>query len=503
MSDSQSNGSTEKTPETFTLNKSRAKTTRKKVTLYVVIAICTVLFAGFLGVYTAINFGKLSVLDMLITLMPQSGLDSSINILVMGIDATEDSHRTDTLMLVHVDTSKNRVGVVSIPRDTRVEVPGHGITKINHAYAFGGVDLTVKAVTEFLQVPINYYVEINLQGVINVIDQLGGVTIDVDKRMYYVDRAGDLFIDLKPGKQILSGKQAMGYVRFRHDPAGDIGRIKRQQNFMKAVADKIIQSGNFFKAPQMFAQVTNNFKTNLTTKQLLLFGLKMRMAYIDNKIIIDTIPGSAIMMGGVSYWRPDLPETIKVVDKVIHGIEHVEAESAAATDDAASSSAVATVSKEAEISEAVSHVKKTEKSEESTSRESKNNLGESSKLTARDLNRILPTLKPVSKGEVLPDNMNLSVEILNGAGYPYIAKKIAKNLKSKGVKVPWVGNAAHFNYDKTVLVDWKGLTKEVLQLANSLKIDPKNIVSYNKPNKKLDVTLVIGKDWDSVKDRLQ
>lgn len=470
----------------------RKKTISNKTMLvYISLAIFTVLFAGFLGVYTAINFGKLSVLDMLITLMPQSGLDSNINILVLGVDATEGAHRTDTLMLVHLDIAKNRVGVISIPRDTRVEVPAHGITKINHAFAYGGVDLSTKTVSGFLQLPINYYVLINLDGVINVIDQLGGVTIDVDKRMYYVDKAGDLFIDLKPGKQILSGKQAMGYVRFRHDATGDIGRIQRQQNFMKAVADKIIQTGNFFKAPQMFAQVTNNFKTNLSTKQLLLFGIKMRKAYLANKISIETVPGAAVMIGGVSYWRPDLPGTISIVDKTIHGIASVEPESTAPVQNEVTKKS-SDMPEDTISDRALPHL---------ATRDSE--LGKPTTLSARDLNKLLPTVQEVSKGEVLPDSMNLSVEILNGSGYPYIAKQLAKDLKTRGVKVPWVGNAAHFNYDKTILVDWKGLTKEVLQLASALKIDPKNIVSYNKPNKKLDVTLVIGRDWNSVKDRLK
>ncbi|HAR64005.1 MAG: hypothetical protein DKM50_12555 [Candidatus Margulisiibacteriota bacterium] len=472
---------------------------KKKIFAYIAFALCTFFLAGFLGVYTAINFGKLSLMDMLITMMPQSGFDNNVNILVAGVDATDGAHRTDTIMLVHLDSNKNRVGVISIPRDTRVEVPGHGFTKVNHAYAFGGIDLSVKTVSAFLQVPIQYYVVINLDGVVNVIDQLGGITVDVPKRMYYVDKAGELYIDLRPGKQVLSGKQAMGYVRYRHDAAGDIGRIKRQQDFMKAVADKIIQSGNIFKAPQLFKQLTSNFSTNLTTKQLLLFGLKMRTAFAANNIVIDTVPGGPVLLEGLSYWRPDVPSTLKLVDKVIQGIENVEKEGPA---DMEPTGAVSTEPGEKIVSEKERQSDVNKAIKAASTMNPKNSLGEGVKLSTRAISKIIPTLQEVSKGEVLPDNMNLSVEILNGSGYPFIAKKIARELKVKGIKVPWVGNAAHFNYNKTIIVDWKGLTKEVLQLSTSLKIDPKNIITYNKPNKKLDVTIVIGKDWKDIKGRL-
>lgn len=469
------------------VQKTNNKSLRLKIFLYAAFFAFTVFISGFLGIYTAINLSKLSLLDMFITLMPQVGFDNQANILVLGVDNTVGSKRTDTIMVVHVDIARNRVGVLAIPRDSRVDIPGHGYDKINHAYAYGGVELVKQTVSEFFQIPIDHYCEVNIQGVVKIIDQLGGITVDVKKRMYYVDKAGDLYIDLQPGEQILSGKDAIGYVRYRKDVKGDIGRIRRQQNFMKAVAKKIIDSGNIFRAPQIFKELTSNFVTNMTTKQILHLALKMRTAFMANQINIDTVPGAVILLEGISYWRPDVPSTLKVVDKVLHGFGTVE------EGRVASVAPVQTSVTKKSIVPVTQQVQKKQEDKE---------LGPAKRLTSREIRKIAPSLKNVKDGEVLPEKMHLSVEVLNGCGIPLVAQEIARNLKSKGVKVPWIGNAAHFDYENTMIVDWKGLTKEVMHLANSLKVDPKNIVTYYKPKKKLDVTLVIGKDWNEIKNRL-
>ncbi len=124
-----------------------------------------------------------------------------INILFLGVDSVDHSSRSDTIIVVGISPDE-KVALLSIPRDTRVNVPGKGYTKINHAYAYGGIELLKKTIENFMGIDINYYVKTDYQGFEKVIDKIGGIEINVEKRMYYVDKAGHLYIDLKPGKQV-------------------------------------------------------------------------------------------------------------------------------------------------------------------------------------------------------------------------------------------------------------------------------------------------------------
>ena len=165
-------------------------------------------------------------------------MKEKINILVLGVDARDDDvGRSDTTFVVTIDTIARRITMLSIPRDSRVKIDGHGWDKINHAYAYGGSKLSKSVVEKLLGIPIEYTVVMNFQGFVRMIDALGGVTIAVDKRMYYSDPYDDdrgLYIDLHPGVQKLNGKAAIEYVRYR-DEEGDIGRVARQQKFLTAL----------------------------------------------------------------------------------------------------------------------------------------------------------------------------------------------------------------------------------------------------------------------------
>jgi len=138
-----------------------------------------------------------------------------VNILVVGCDEIENHGRADTIVLLSISPKTKDVLILSIPRDTRVEIPGRGMDKINHAYAFGGEKLISKTVSSFLDVPIHFYAIADFNGFVNIIDELGGVEIDVEKEMHYVDKAGGVEIHLYPGKQILDGEKSLQYIRFR------------------------------------------------------------------------------------------------------------------------------------------------------------------------------------------------------------------------------------------------------------------------------------------------
>ena len=139
-----------------------------------------------------------------------------VNILVLGVDErSDDIGRSDTLFLLTVDTDSGQVAMLSIPRDTRIKMPGRGYDKINHAYAEGGVKQTRQAVENLLGVTVDYYIKMNFAGFYKVVDAVGGVDIDVDKRMYYSDPwddNGGLVIDFRPGLQHMDGKTAIKSV---------------------------------------------------------------------------------------------------------------------------------------------------------------------------------------------------------------------------------------------------------------------------------------------------
>ena len=235
-----------------------------------------------------------------------------INILFLGVDNVDHSSRSDTIIVAGISPDK-KVGLLSIPRDTRVDIPGKGYSKINHAYAFGGVELLEKTIENFMGINIDYYVKTDYQGFEKVIDKLGGIEINVEKRMYYVDKAGHLYIDLKPGKQILNGKKAIQYVRFRHDKLGDIGRIKRQQKFLNALAKKLIENGNILKNPSIIKDIFSALDTNLDLQKAISIATMLK-GIKKKDIVFLTLPGTPKYIKGISYWIPDEKKMKEIVN---------------------------------------------------------------------------------------------------------------------------------------------------------------------------------------------
>ena len=237
-------------------------------------------------------------------------------IMIMGVDAREDDvGRSDTLMIAAVDPKRNQASLLSVPRDTRVKIPGHSWDKINAAYAYGsaksgilgGEKLAQRTVEDFLGVNIDHYVVIDTHAFQKIIDAIGGIDIDVEKRMYYEDPwddDGGLVIDLKPGMQHMNGKTAVTYVRYR-DEEGDIGRIKRQQKFMKACMDKVTSPAIIPKLPTVIKEVIGSVKTDLSFRQLLEFAGTLKEAQ-KNGLKTELVPGRPLYISGVSYWIPDV-----------------------------------------------------------------------------------------------------------------------------------------------------------------------------------------------------
>ena len=236
-------------------------------------------------------------------------------VMIMGVDErADDVGRSDTLMIATLDPDKNQAALLSVPRDTRVKIKGHGFDKINAAYAYGGRKLTQETIESLLNTHIDHYIKINVHGFTKIIEALGGIDIDVEKRMYYEDPwddDGGLYIDLQPGMQHMDGKTAITYVRYR-DEEGDIGRIKRQQNFMKAVMDKLVSPTIIPKLPAIVSAVSDSVETDMSVSEILSFLGTLQDAK-DNGLKSEMLPGKPVYIEGISYWVPDISKTRQIL----------------------------------------------------------------------------------------------------------------------------------------------------------------------------------------------
>ncbi len=241
---------------------------------------------------------------------PKDDSSNRLNVLLLGVDARtpNEPSRTDTIIILSMDKIEKDAALLSIPRDTRVNIPGRGMDKINHAHAFGGVALSIEAVEEFLDIPIHYYARLNFEGFKDIVDALGGVTIDVEPQ---VARERPTLTGMV-GVHKLNGEQALDYVRFRKDREGDIGRVKRQQKFIRAIAKESLQLSTVLKAPTLLNRVGENLRTNVPTIESVALGRLLLEVDLD-KAPTAMIPGRGEYINRISYWIPDLEETEEVL----------------------------------------------------------------------------------------------------------------------------------------------------------------------------------------------
>lgn len=228
-------------------------------------------------------------------------------ILLLGADTREgeDFGRTDTIILLCADTTKNQIALLSIPRDTWVEIPHHGWDKINASTFYGGADLCVETVSNLLDVSIDDYILVDYEGFVNIIDALGGVTIDVKDRMYHEDEEAYI-IDLDPGLQVLEGEEALQFVRYRSYAMGDIARTQNQQDFLIALSNELVNTGTVFKIPKLLPSLSDAMTTTLSLNELIqLANTARKMADSDAKIITKTLDGYFWDYNEISYWRVD------------------------------------------------------------------------------------------------------------------------------------------------------------------------------------------------------
>lgn len=238
-------------------------------------------------------------------------LDERINVLVMGTDygdseaEADEPKRTDAMLLISFGPEDKKVSVLSLPRDTKVILPGHrDPQKLNAAYAFGGVMMAKQTVANLLGVPITHYAIADWRAFIKVVDLIGGVDLLVEHDMKYDDPYADLHIDLKQGYQHLNGEQAGQYVRFRSDELGDIGRAQRQQKFLKAAVSQMFTVSNMVKIPSLIGVISECVQTDMSTMTMLK-ALNSIKLFGDGKIKTGTLSGTFADEDDISYWVTD------------------------------------------------------------------------------------------------------------------------------------------------------------------------------------------------------
>lgn len=241
-----------------------------------------------------------------------------LNVLLLGIDARkgETTARTDSIILASIDQKSKQMSLLSIPRDTRVKIPGHGYDKINSASVYGGPELSMRVVSDLLGIPVKNYVLVDFNGFKDIVDALGGVTLDVEQNMKHEDPedGGAYQINLKKGVQRLNGDKALQYVRYRTYPMADIDRTKAQQKFLVALAKETLQPSTIPKLPKLVTEINRYVKTNLSAGYLYTLAVAARDLENGN-IVTQTLPGRPVD----NYWGVNPSEARQVVAKLFNG----------------------------------------------------------------------------------------------------------------------------------------------------------------------------------------
>ncbi len=296
--------------------------------------VCLAFVAGGLGAATALfissrPFQRTPSVEVEDSIVHVAQLRRPVNILVLGtVVLTSDlpgagplpvnntywetvdgnlNGQSDTILLIRFDPHNHTITALSVPRDTQVEIPGVGLSKINAANFVGGAILSAKTVSKLLNdVTIDRYVRVNVHGFAQLIDALGGVDIYVPYDMQYRDDSQRLYIDLKKGMQHLDGKKAIQFMRFRQDELGDIGRVQRQQMLLRALIEQKLNLETVKRVPQILEVIKHNLDTNLSVEEMLVlvaFATKTDRSQVQMLLL----PGrfSTPAEFSLSYWLPD------------------------------------------------------------------------------------------------------------------------------------------------------------------------------------------------------
>jgi LCP family protein required for cell wall assembly len=322
--------------------------------------------------------------------------DSPVNILILGTDGAPNRQgsRSDTLMVVRLDPQSGAISMLSVPRDLLVAIPGYGPTnKINAAFSYGGVKLSLEVTKQVLGIPINDFVVINFNGFTDIVNKLGGAYLMVDTR-YYNNTATDDWasINIEPGYQRLDGAQTLSFVRFRHDQNGDFTRIARQQMFLREMKREVMSSARLSSLPRFLSVMTilsHNVVSDISSLAKLYSLLTLVLQINTTHIYQTEIDGSTPTINGIDYVSATPQQIQTAVQQFLHPV-------AAPSQPAAK------------------------------------------KAAPKPTTPQLPAAK-------------VSVTVLNGSGQPGVAASATSQLEARGYQAHLGGNAASFSYTTTTI----------------------------------------------------
>lgn len=222
------------------------------------------------------------------------------DLLLLGMD--EGGSNTDVIATLRVEGGTTKI--TQVPRDSYLESPDHGPVKINALYGLGGVNALKQELSSRLGRPIQHHLIIKLSAIRRIADQVGGIEVDVPKRMYYVDHSQHLSIDLQPGRQLLKGHDLEGFLRFRHDEMGDIGRLERQQLALKALFRKLTRPETLVQLPSLLMSSHQDVSSDLGPMEL--GGLLTAMG--STQLTTQRLGGQPFDRDGISYWETEWPQ---------------------------------------------------------------------------------------------------------------------------------------------------------------------------------------------------
>jgi polyisoprenyl-teichoic acid--peptidoglycan teichoic acid transferase len=353
---------------------------------------------------------------------------------LMGSDTRkgEAQARSDTLILARIDPQKKKIALISIPRDSKVAIPGEWTTKINAAAVYGGPALVIKTLKELTGLPITHFVNLNFNGFRDVVDAIGGVWIDVPFDIYDTKASyyGAKYATVKKGYQKLDGRHALTFVRTRHTMAdSDYGRMRNQQAFIKALGQQALSLSNVFNASSIINAIASNLDTDMTPAQLADLVLQFKGMGKDG-IDTATAPSAPKYVGGISYVIIDETKFHEMIDRMKKG------------------------------------------------------LALEPKATGTASTTPTETVKPA----------DVKLTIRNGAGVSGLGKQCTDFFTGKGFAVAETGNMAKYVYGRTLVVYQKGseakanFVRETLGFGDVLP--SAGMYTFTTP-----VMVVIGKDW--------
>lgn len=364
--------------------------------------------------------------------------------LLMGDDRRpgEVRARSDTLILARIDPQKKKIQLISIPRDSRVTIPGYSAPqKINAAAAWGGPALAIKTVKQLTGVPISHFLTVDFKGLRTIVDAMGGVWIDVPEKIdgrVKNDKWNNANRLIQPGYQKLDGWHALTFVRVRHQFAdGDFSRMRNQQTFIKAMVKQGLSLSSVIKAPKIIAAVSDNLTTDLSVAQLVDLVAQFK-GMKDADLEAATVPASNAFINGVSYVIIDEPKLAAMISRMEKGEPMVPAKT---TPGSTGSSSAASSS---------------------------------------------------SNPAVQPSQITLTIR--NGAGVSGLAKSATDLFTKAGFVIKESGNMNQFVYSKTLVVYKTGTEDKARVVSDELGygdvVPAAGLYKFNT-----DIMVVVGKDW--------